>query len=114
MPWGLDPSNESVFRGISLLADALDVLRLATSGYIYPGAYHVRPVQKHRATPRQIETGAGHRKLVAAGTPHNALSLANRYAKPGVSYSDEEIRATLRQFRSQWEENLDERLAPGP
>ena len=48
----------------------------------------------------------------SAVTPNKSLSLANRYAKPGVSYSDEEIRATMREFRSQWEEDLDERLDP--
>ena len=43
-----------------------------------------------------------------------SLSLANRYAKPGVSYSDEEIRATFREIQSQWEEDFDERLNTEP
>ena len=74
--------------------------------------FHVLTVPTNVRLPKQNVAEAAEAKP-DVGTPDNPLSLANRYAKPGVSYSDEEIRATLREFRSQWEEDLDERLDPG-
>ena len=61
--------------------------------------------------PQLVEVEVEHARRVAAGAFENASSLANRYAKPGVSYSDEELRQTLKEIQTEWEAELDELLA---
>ncbi|MCE2490060.1 MAG: hypothetical protein J4G17_08825 [Anaerolineae bacterium] len=61
--------------------------------------------------PKRIEIEVEHARRVASGAFENPVSLANRYAKPGVSYSDEELRQTLREIQTEWEAELDELLA---
>lgn len=61
--------------------------------------------------PQRIAIEVEHARRVAAGAFENPVSLANRYAKPGVGYSDEELRQTLREIRTEWEAELDELLA---
>ncbi len=58
-----------------------------------------------------IEIEVEHARRVAAGAFENATSLAGTMAKPGVSYSDEELRQTLKEIRTEWEAELDELLA---
>lgn len=58
-----------------------------------------------------IEIEVEHARRIAAGAFENAGSLAGAMAKPGVSYSDEELRQTLREIRTEWEAELDELLA---
>ena len=61
--------------------------------------------------PKRIEVEVEHARRVAAGAFENPVSLANRYAKPDVSYSDEELRQTLREIQTEWEAEIDELLA---
>lgn len=61
--------------------------------------------------PQLIEIEVEHARRVAAGAFDNPVSLAGAMAEPGVSYSDEELRQTLREIRTEWEAELDELLA---
>ncbi len=61
--------------------------------------------------PQLIEFEVEHARRVAAGAFENPKSLAGAFAKPGVSYSDEELRQTLRAIQTEWEAELDELLA---
>lgn len=51
---------------------------------------------------------AEHQRRVAAGAFTHPQSLANRYATPGFDLSDEELQAGIREFSSEWEQELDE------
>ena len=61
--------------------------------------------------PKRVEIEVEHARRVAAGAFENSSSLAGSMARPGVSYSDEELRETLREIRTEWEAELDELLA---
>ncbi|MCY4526973.1 MAG: Fic family protein, partial [Anaerolineaceae bacterium] len=61
--------------------------------------------------PQLIEIEVEHARRVASGAFENPVSLAGKYARPGVSYSDEELRQTLREIQTEWETELDELLA---
>ena len=61
--------------------------------------------------PQLIEIEVEHARRVAAGAFENPVSLAGSMAKPGVSYSDEELRQTLKEIQTEWEAELDELLA---
>ena len=61
--------------------------------------------------PKLVELEVEHARRVAAGAFENPVSLAGSMARPGVSYSDEELRETLREIRTEREAELDELLA---
>ena len=61
--------------------------------------------------PKLIELEVEHARRVAAGAFENVTSLAGSMATPGVEISDEGLRATLREMRTEWETELDELLA---
>jgi hypothetical protein len=51
---------------------------------------------------------AEHARRLAAGAFDQAESLRNKYANPGFDLSDEELRAGIREFANEWEQELDE------
>ena len=61
--------------------------------------------------PKLVEVEVEHARRVAAGAFENSTSLAGSMARPGVEISDEELRETLREMRTEWETELDELLA---
>ena len=61
--------------------------------------------------PQLIEIEVEHARRVAAGAFENPVSLAGSMAKPGANYSDEELRQTLKEIRTEWEAEIDELLA---
>ena len=90
------------------LVDGLDEWLKAIE-YLSP--YGPRGWDETGKHPQLIEIEVEHARRVAAGAFENATSLAGAYAKPGVSYSDEELRQTLKEIRTEWEAELDELLA---
>jgi hypothetical protein len=51
---------------------------------------------------------AEHGRRLAAGDFENVESLRNKYAKPDSDLSDEELRAGIREFATEWEQEFDE------
>ncbi|MCY3944700.1 MAG: hypothetical protein OXF44_00265 [Anaerolineaceae bacterium] len=82
-------------------------------GLLHAGTYRVQPMPNRWHPFKQNVAAPAQAKPVSAKAKKH-ISLANRYAKPGVSYSDEEIRATLKEIRSQWEEDFDEQRDSNP
>lgn len=60
--------------------------------------------------PKLIEIEAEWERRRATGAFENVTSLAGIMAEPGIELSDEELRATLREMRTEWEAEIDEYL----
>ena len=58
--------------------------------------------------PQLVELEVEHARRAAAGAFKNSTSLAGSMARPGVEISDEELRTTLREIRTEWEAEFDE------
>jgi hypothetical protein len=50
-------------------------------------------------------------QLRAAGAFNNVESLRNKYANPEITLSDEELLASIREFASEWEQDIDDLFA---
>jgi hypothetical protein len=51
---------------------------------------------------------AEHARLKASGAFDRVESLANRYARPELALTEEELDATLHEIRTEWEKEIDE------
>lgn len=57
--------------------------------------------------PVTLETiQAEHARRLSAGAFDHVESLRNKYAKPGFDLSDEELRAGIREFANEWEQEM--------
>lgn len=84
------------------MIDQLSVAdRAALIRYLQMPAYQQGPI-----TLEMIK--AEHARRLAAGAFEKATSLRNKYAKPELNLSDEELRTSIKAFSREWEEELDD------
>ncbi len=51
---------------------------------------------------------AEHQHLRTAGAFERVESLRNKYAEPPLDVSDDDLRASIREFSTEWEQDLDD------
>lgn len=108
MLWDLDPQNKSLKEKKVFFQNYIVILDQSYFRFFELETLPILPKPKFRISSELASIKAELAKRRAAGAFEKNISLANRFAKPGVSYSDEEIQETLREIRSQWEEDLDD------
>jgi len=93
-----DVTLEQVIQMVDQLS-AAD--RAALIRHLQTPAYQQGPV-----TLEMIK--AEHARRLAAGAFEKSRDLSDRWAKPGIELSDEELRHTIKGFANEWEQELDE------
>lgn len=66
-----------------------------------------RLTERQEKLALKIITAKRQRQL-EQGEFENVESLRNKYAEPSLDISDEELRAGIREFSTQWKEDLDD------
>ena len=107
MPWSLDPKTKTLEEKFTLFQGFPNSSEKLTSGFVVWNALPTIPKPNHQINSELASIKAEHAKRRAAGAFENNISLANRYANYGESYSDEELQQTLREISSQWEQDID-------
>ncbi len=64
------------------------------------------PEGSHRVTRDMLL--AEHQHLRTAGAFQGVESLRNKYAEPPLSVSEDDLRASIREFSTEWEQDLDD------
>ena len=113
--WNRSKQNENVTRGIELPEFSILNYGQQTSEFADLIDLLPQPIIEEVTTKDIRDSSitleiilAEHSRRLAEGAFESNTSLADRWAKPDLDLSDEELAATLNQIGSEWEQNLDD------